>query len=253
VVAWWLIGFACALGALSFNLLLKMKHATNKKDGFWHVVFIILASVLLYSTISAIILLFSLISDLQSLSFLLTAFLLAFAVIVSVASTYQLVERVKYSEAHELQKKNISETSLLGGTTYIVEEMKSAQSLALFTKQSAGHGLAIIRNNPKQYSLPDAKVHWLTEVEGDGNLHPTDLEEISYTINNYINNTKEAVVFVEGLEYLVNYNSFTKILHLFQVLKDNISLKQAILILPINPKTFEPQNLKLLEAEFTVV
>ena len=79
------------------------------------------------------------------------------------------------------------------------------------------------------------------------------LEEISYVINNFVNHSKRNIILFDGFEYLSDYNNFNKVLHLFQVLKDNISVKKSILLLYINPKTMEKKNLKLLENEFKVI
>lgn len=249
-----------AASVLLFLLLAKMKKSPQKEEQVWVVSFLVVSVLFSYVVSIFILLLFSTMAVVETISFGLFAGLLLLVVSITVPLTYYLIEHIKYTEKYEKIAKAMAPATLEQGFTYVVEEPKAEKSMKLFTELLAkgGTGLCISRTNPKELKeqhkeCNQVRVYWLTEMQGEGNLRPTDLEELSYHITNFLSAAQNPVVYLDGFEYLVNYNSFTKILHLFQVLKDTISVKKAIMIMPINPGTFEQQNLKMLELEFKVV
>jgi hypothetical protein len=250
----WLIFIFICLSALCYMLLQKMKKSQMKDDSFWSSIFILLTSVLCFSSIASFMLLLSYGFTKNTFGYIEIGIFLFLSIVSTTTWSYISIEKIKYTTS--VKKK--SGVLLTPGGSYIIEDTNPDSGFKKVKESIAkgSHAMCIVRNNPKnimsKYGLKEVKTHWLTEVEGEGNLHPTDLEELSYCINNFLDNTKNGIVLIEGLEYLANYNSFTKVLHLFQVIKDNVSLKKGILVLPINPKTFEPESLKLLETEFKV-
>ncbi|MBI4441456.1 DUF835 domain-containing protein [Candidatus Woesearchaeota archaeon] len=249
-----------ALAALMYMLLQKMKTSPNKEENVWVTSFLVVNALFAYAAAASVLLVFSTMAVIESVSFWLFAGLMLLVTGMTTPVNYYLIERIKYTEKYEKRAKQLEHPVLVPGFTYVVEEPKTERSMQLFSEMLAkgATGLCITRTNPKELKeahkeYENVKLYWLTEIAGEGNLRPTDLEELSYHITNFINTAQNAVIYLDGFEYLVNYNSFTKILHLFQVLKDTISIKKATMVMPLNPGTFEPQNLKMVELEFKVV
>lgn len=256
----YLIIVAVAWAGLMYVLLQKMKRSNNKEDSVWVASFLFVAALFAYAFTAVIFLLFSMMAIIQTITYWLFAGLMLFAVGLSAPVVYYFTEHIKYAEKYEKLAKKLEHPVLELGFTYVVEEPKSDKSMKFFSEMIAkgATGLCIIRNNPKELKeqhkdFDKLKIFWLTEMSGEGNLKPTDLEELSYHITNFVNSAQNPVIYLEGFEYLINYNNFTKILHLFQVLKDTITVKKAIMIMPINPETFEKPNLKMVELEFKVI
>ncbi len=246
----------CMLLCITF--LWKLRKLDDKEMFLWQMTFNILLILLLFCIfvlISLIYLSYSTVS--RTGLFVLCGF---FAVAAGLCASF-INQKIRFSEllGEEAGPKVTLPSKLKRGNTYLIKDRHRKRAFKLFSDAVAQglSGLAITRQNPKNvvksFKLRKAKLIWLTEIKNGKNLSPTDLEEISYIINNFVNHEKRSIILFDGFEYLSDYNSFNKVLHLFQVLKDNISVKKSILILYINPKTLEKKHVKLLENEFKTI
>ena len=87
---------------------------------------------------------------------------------------------------------------------------------------------------------------WLSELKGRGSIHPTHLSRLKAIIEDFASKYKAAVC-VEGIEYLVLYNGFKKVLRFICELKDLAEKTGAMIILSLNLSVFrvpEVQQLK---------
>ena len=145
------------------------------------------------------------------------------------------------------------------GKAYMVKEPKNEKTIALFQEaMSKGiPGLYLTRSNPKTMKTSlhadNTSVLWLTELEAPDSINPSDLEEITYTVNQFLNKSKQGFIVIDGLEYLISFVGFLKVLHLIQDLKDTVALRGSILMIPFFESTMESNNLKLLEKEMDVI
>jgi hypothetical protein len=89
---------------------------------------------------------------------------------------------------------------------------------------------------------------WLSNVAKDESIRPKDLEKLSYSIERHISEGN-AIVLLEGLEYLITNNNFITVLRLIQALRDQVAMHSAILVMPINPVAIDPHQMNLLEKE----
>ncbi len=87
---------------------------------------------------------------------------------------------------------------------------------------------------------------WLSELKGEGSIHPTHLSRLRAIIEEFTSKYKAAVC-IEGVEYLVLYNGFKKVLRLIHELKDLVEKTGAMIIISLNLSVFrapEVQQLK---------
>lgn len=137
---------------------------------------------------------------------------------------------------------------------YLVEENQPETSYKLFVNQlNIGmKGFCVTRNYPAKikarFKLGDIPLFWLSNVGKENTIRPKDLEKLSVSIEQFLAN-KNAVVLLDGIEYLITNNNFITILRLIQSLKDQVAINQSILILAVNPSTLESHQLNLLERE----
>ena len=97
-----------------------------------------------------------------------------------------------------------------------------------------------------QYAL----MYWLTDR--DSNKETTispSLENMIYVAEEFIDKSNEAVLLLDGLEYLISNNSFNPVLRFIRRLIDKISESNSILLISVSPKAINEQELKLLERE----
>ena len=119
-------------------------------------------------------------------------------------------------------------------------------------------GLFITREHPdtirNQFDLKNSDIYWLTRSRTETpSLDPSKIEKLRWVIKDFVNKNKNSVVLFDGLEYLILQNNFNTVLKFVELLKDDIALNDAILLLPINPATLEPREIALLERYMRVI
>lgn len=146
------------------------------------------------------------------------------------------------------------------GQSYMINEERPQKSNDIFLDlvNHGVHGLYITRRNPQtireSFHLQKTPIIWLTREKSAGNsIDPRDLVELSHTVREFIKKTKNGVVLLDGLEYLIVQNSYKEILKFIQGLKDTISLSQSRLIIPLDPSAITQQQVHLLQREMSLI
>ncbi len=87
---------------------------------------------------------------------------------------------------------------------------------------------------------------WLSELKGLGSIHPTHLSRLKAMIEDFTSKYK-AVVCMEGVEYLVLYNGFKKVLKFIHELRDLAGKKGAMIIISLNLSVFRTAEVRQLK------
>ncbi len=149
------------------------------------------------------------------------------------------------------------------GRTYIFPESKPVKSLEAFAElvQQGIPGLILTRENPDTirqiHGLEKTPIVWLTNVYSEEfdktgvthSLNPQNLMGISMTVGEFMLKAEKSVILIDGLIYLITQNKFDKVLNLIQNIRDKSLRSQATLILTLNPKALENQQLELIHHE----
>ena len=146
------------------------------------------------------------------------------------------------------------------GVCYLVEEKKPDLAYRMF-RQLTGEGLpglVVTRQYPdrvrRERGLPDAKVLWLSHTPGEDYHNPTAIGTLAKTISRFIEDHKgEAVVLLDGLEYLIVNNGFLQTLMFVEHVNEFVMQRKAIVIVPVAPEALEEKELALLERNLEVV
>jgi len=142
-------------------------------------------------------------------------------------------------------------------TSYLIEEAKPVNSLKLFNEEitKGRKGLCITRKNPKRlrekYNWKEVQIIWLTNnnLNNEYCINPTNLSRLTNEIVNFNKESKNGIILLEGLEYLISQNSYQIILRFIQLINDKIMLSNCIIIVPIDPLIFNERELHLLERD----
>ena len=181
------------------------------------------------------------------------------------------------------------ETAKMGGFrlydiprgVYLVYDEKAAAALSLFSElvtmplrpdaeipgreESAAatlqflipSGLVVTREFPegirKRHNLQVTPIIWLTESPGERRIAPTSLAVLTDTIIRFMESNPNSIVVVEGIEYIVTYNDFRKVLRSLDSLNETAWVTKGRLLLAVNPKAFEERDLALLERDRKVL
>jgi two-component system cell cycle response regulator len=146
------------------------------------------------------------------------------------------------------------------GACYLVEEKKPDLAFRLF-RQLVGEGLpglVITRQYPdrvrREKGLPDAKVLWLSHTPGEDYHNPTAIGTLAKTVSRFIEDHKgEAVVLLDGLEYLIVNNGFLQTLMFVEHVNEFVMQRKAVVLIPVAPDALEEKELALLERNLEVV
>jgi hypothetical protein len=118
-------------------------------------------------------------------------------------------------------------------------------------------GLIISRTYPERlkelYPIGEIPVIWLATHPGPGRLDPSNLSILQHTIAEFLRRGSDAVVMVDGLEYLVANNPMERVLRALYSVKDEVIMSNSKLFVPFDPQALEQQQLALIEREFEVV
>ena len=151
--------------------------------------------------------------------------------------------------------------ALTEGTSYLFTDDGVTRAFSEFrTLLAEGRrGLIITRTHPsrvQQAHALDCPIMWIAKStkasSGVMSLEPTRLMKIHSTISDFIKATKGSVVLLDGLEYLITENGFSPVMKAIQLTNEEVAMNGAFLLVPVDPRTLETQQLGYLEREFTL-
>ncbi len=142
---------------------------------------------------------------------------------------------------------------------YIITEKKPERSFEIFV-DLVTHGISgfvVSREYPekmkRKYTLQKTPILWLSRTERENTISPDDLSKLYYIIGEFTRKTKESVILLDGLEYLITQVNFDTVLKQLLEFKDTIILHNSRLIIPVHVETLSPREYSILEREFTII
>ncbi|KYK34809.1 MAG: hypothetical protein AYK18_13705 [Theionarchaea archaeon DG-70] len=142
------------------------------------------------------------------------------------------------------------------GTSYVLKTKNVEKAYSAYKdlkEKRKCHGMVISRVFPERlcqkYELEKNTFMWLSYEKTKESIDPSDLEKLEFLIHDFASAHKDAVVLLDGVEYLILQNSFDSTLRFLQSLNDQIILNRAVLVIPLDPASLEKKELSLLERE----
>jgi len=118
-------------------------------------------------------------------------------------------------------------------------------------------GLVITREFPDsvrtKHNLQVTPMIWLTESPGEKRIAPTSLAVLTDTIIRFMEATPNSIVLIEGMEYIMTFNEFKKVLRSLDSLNETAWITKARLLIAVNPTAFDEKDLALLERDRRVI
>ncbi len=107
----------------------------------------------------------------------------------------------------------------------------------------------------KMYDMEGAEILWLSDSGSDPKaLKPTRLDfEITRSITKFFKNNEEAVVFLDGFEYLLSENGFDKARRFIKRINDTASMTDGTFIICVNKEAIPREDLITLSKDFDIV
>ncbi len=118
-------------------------------------------------------------------------------------------------------------------------------------------GLMVTREYPENirenYNIQVTPIIWLTEMPGERRVAPTSLAVLTDTVIRFRESNPNSIVLLEGIEYLITFNEFRKVLRYLDSLNETTWITKTRLLIAITPKAYDDKELALLERDRKVV
>ncbi len=148
---------------------------------------------------------------------------------------------------------------LRSGTTYLIREKKGKAAFELFGREvSQRPGLCITRKHPEiarsHLGVPEkVRLKWLTPSVGKDRVDPKALNTMTKIVYDFVLEFPRAAFLLDGLEYLLLHNDFSKTLLFLEHLNDFVMQSEGILLVPINPEALDDHDIALMERNVEVL
>lgn len=173
------------------------------------------------------------------------------------------VEKQEVSKPEELLQIT-RKYSLRKGRGYIVEDPQSVFSFDILANLLSTtdngdrlRGFVVSRQHPnllrEKFGLENTPIIWLATQAGENIIDPTSLGLLVHAVMGFLSKTKNGVVLIDGIEYLVTNNDFKKVVRMLEQINDFIMQYQGYLIVPIDPRAFEERELAILQRNFETI
>ena len=96
------------------------------------------------------------------------------------------------------------------------------------------------------YTLQTTPVFWISN-HGADRVSPSDLELIADMIGSFLKKSKNAVVLLDGAEYLIAINGFIPVFKMLRDIQEWTILNRAVFLLSVNPVSLEEKEMALIE------
>jgi len=94
---------------------------------------------------------------------------------------------------------------------------------------------------------------WLCERPGEFSIPPTQLSRIADSVVSFIRRRKSPIILFDGIEYLSLFNDFHRLQMFVEELNDLAMESRAILLIPIDPRSFDSSSMARLRRFAEVV
>ncbi|HJX05068.1 MAG TPA: DUF835 domain-containing protein [Thermoplasmata archaeon] len=205
---------------------------------------------------------------------------LLFALMVRLTLSTRFVAIVIDPEVETVRKGGFREFDIPRGA-YLIHDEKPDSAFALFselvtlplrpdaeipgTEDSASatleflipKGLVVTREFPEvireRYNIQVTPIIWLTESPGEMRIAPTSLAMLTDTIIRFMESNPNSIVLLDGIEYVVTFNEFKKVLRTLDTLNETAWITKSRLLVAVHPHAFDEKDLALLERDRKVV
>lgn len=139
------------------------------------------------------------------------------------------------------------------GKAYIFQEKKPQAifDAAAFYVSKKVPTLIVTGDHPKtireRWKLDETPIIWLTTRTGKAFVDPSKLGSLTSIIAEFIENSKKAVIILEGIPLLIINNDFNQVLKMIHQVMDLLIESQSTLVISIDPRLMQEKDLALLE------
>ena len=145
------------------------------------------------------------------------------------------------------------------GSLYILLAKSSDRAFGLYHEigGAGGQVTVVARAHPdrllKEFGIPREDVLWLSSTTGERVINPQSVGILTDTMVRAFEREPGATVIMEGLEYLVTQNDFSKVLKMVNFIYETVAVNQGVMVITIDPQAFTEKELAFLLREAVTV
>jgi hypothetical protein len=145
------------------------------------------------------------------------------------------------------------------GHSYLIKGRKMDRAFQHFADlvNRDFEGLFITRQHPdhiKKGSFKKTpKVIWLSTTLGKDYVDPHNLGSLTSMIHEFVEDNEKTVIFVDGLEYLMINNDFSRIIKFIEYVNETVMQNNSVFFLAIDERVFKERELAILERNLKIV
>ncbi len=118
-------------------------------------------------------------------------------------------------------------------------------------------GIIVTREFPEnireRFNIQVTPIIWLTETAGERRIAPTSLAVLTDTLIRFMESNPNSIILLEGIEYLMTFNEFKKVLKYLDSLNETTWISKARMMIALNPRAFDDKELAMIERDRRVV
>jgi hypothetical protein len=173
--------------------------------------------------------------------------------------TYLLPVLAKVFKDDLFEELFSGESKFRPGHSYLIKGRKTERALQFFVDlvNRGFEGLHITRQHPDHVDQSrfekSPKVIWLSSTLGKNYVDPHNLGSLTTMIHEFVESNEKSVIFVDGLEFLMINNDFSRIIKFIEYVNETVMQNKAVLFLAIDERVFEERELAILERNLEIV
>ncbi|MCJ7516705.1 MAG: DUF835 domain-containing protein [Methanomassiliicoccales archaeon] len=163
------------------------------------------------------------------------------------------------SDGMEKAMKSAKKYELRRGFGYVVKEQKPNRSFEIFVDQVTHkmQGLCVTRQHPetirKEWGLDKTPIIWLSNQLGKVYVNPTNIGILSDTIIRFVEKSGDSIVLVDGIEFLMVNNDFSKVLRMIHHITEAVMEYKSRLLISVDPRALDTREMALLERNMEII
>jgi two-component system cell cycle response regulator len=118
-------------------------------------------------------------------------------------------------------------------------------------------GLCVTRQHPetirKEWGLDKTPIIWLSNQLGKVYVNPTNIGILSDTIIRFVEKSGDSIVLVDGIEFLMVNNDFSKVLRMIHHITEAVMEYKSRLLISVDPRALDTREMALLERNMEII
>jgi hypothetical protein len=145
------------------------------------------------------------------------------------------------------------------GHSYLIKEKWLDKGYLIFYDQitHGSFGLCITKLVPEtireKYKIIKTPILWSTFRNAENSISPRDLNGLTSIVSDFVDKTENPVLFLDCLDQIKFVNGFEKSMLILRELKAFCIMNGLTMLISLNPKMFEGQQLAVIENELEEV